>query len=157
MKLIAERVHEAPLSPDSEPLALPATSPSSNMRVNTVIAAWACMVMGAGIIFGAPADPFALAFGAPLAIAGAILLVLGVGMNTEARADPEEVAAWSPDAVKMPDAGRVMYRVDTSLDAPIKTSILCGRCGHIEWVDGRKPAVYDCVECGTGLWVAEEE
>ena len=127
------------------------------MRVNTVIAAWSCMVLGAGIIFGVPTDPFALALGAPLAIAGAILLVLGIGMNTEARADPEEVAATAPDAVTKPNAGRAKNRVDTSLDTPIKTSILCGRCGHIEWVDGRKPAVYDCVECGTGLWTAEEE
>ena len=86
-----------------------------------------------------------------------MLLFFALGMPSEAAVDPEELAAWAPDAVKMPDAGRVMYRVDTSLDAPIRTSILCGRCGHLEWVDGRKPAEYDCVGCSTMLWVAEEE
>ena len=90
-------------------------------------------------------------------IAGAALLLFGLGMPDESSVDPDELAAWAPDAVKMPDAGRAMYRVDTSLDPPIKTSILCGRCGHLEWVDGRKPAFYNCVECKTELWVAEEE
>jgi hypothetical protein len=78
-------------------------------------------------------------------------------MPDESSVDPDELAAWAPEAVKMPDAGRAMYRVDTSLDPPIKTSILCGRCGHLEWVDGRKPAFYNCLKCKTELWVAEEE
>ena len=29
-----------------------------------------------------------------------------------------------------------MYRVDY-LDEPIRTSILCGSCGHVEWVEGK--------------------
>jgi len=92
-----------------------------------------------------------------LSIAGAGLLIFGLGMPDESSVDPEELATWAPDAVKMPDAGRAMYRVDTSLDPPIKTSILCGRCGHLEWVNGKKPSFYNCVECKTTLWVAEEE
>jgi len=137
-------------------LSAPETS-ASHMRMNMVISAWACLLLGAGIIFGTNGDAFALAVGAPLSIAGAMLLVFALGMPSEAAVDPEELAAWAPDAVKMPDAGRAMYRVDTSLDPPIRTSILCGRCGHLEWRDGRKPAEYDCVECATTLWVAEEE
>ena len=137
-------------------LSPPATS-ASHVRMNMVISAWACLILGAGIIFGTNGDTFALAVGAPVSIAGAMLLFFALGMPSEAAVDPEELAAWAPDAVKMPDAGRVMYRVDTSLDAPIRTSILCGRCGHLEWVDGRKPAEYDCVGCSTMLWVAEEE
>ena len=130
---------------------------NSHRKLNTVIAAWACILLGAGIVFGTAGNTFAIAIGAPLSIAGVALLLFGLGMADESSVDPDELAAWAPDAVKMPDAGRAMYRVDTSLDPPIKTSILCGRCGHLEWVDGRKPAFYSCVECKTELWVAEEE
>ena len=31
------------------------------------------------------------------------------------------------------DAGRPMFRIDTTLDDPIRTSILCGRCAEITW------------------------
>ena len=122
-----------------------------------VLAAWACILLGAGIVFGTAGTAFAIAVGTPLSIAGAALLLFGLGMPDESSVDPDELAAWAPEAVKMPDAGRAMYRVDTSLDPPIKTSILCGRCGHLEWVDGRKPAFYNCLKCKTELWVAEEE
>ena len=122
-----------------------------------VIAAWSCLLLGAGIVFGTAGDTFAIAIGAPLSIAGAMMLLFGLGMPEGASVDPDELAAWAPDAVKMPDAGRAMYRVDTSLDPPIKTSILCGRCGHLEWIQGTKPRAYDCIECNTTLWVAEEE
>ncbi|HJL65037.1 MAG TPA: hypothetical protein QGF70_05560 [Candidatus Thalassarchaeaceae archaeon] len=138
-------------------MSAPLSTPASHLRTNTVIAAWACLVVGAGVILGVPGDPFALALGAPLAVSGVILLFIGLGMNTQSTNSPEEIAAWSPDAVKMPDAGRPMYRVDTSLDPPIRSSILCGRCGHLEWVDGSKPSFYDCVDCGTPLWIKEEE
>ena len=110
-----------------------------------VIAAWAAYFSVQGIVFGTAGNAFAIAVGAPLSIAGAALLLFGLGMPDESSVDPDELAAWAPDAVKMPDAGRAMYRVDTSLDPPIKTSILCGRCGHLEWVDGRKPPSYECV------------
>ena len=113
--------------------------PVSNRKLNLVIAAWVCILLGAGIVFGTAANTFAIAVGAPLSIAGAALLMFGLGLPDESSVNPEELAAWAPDAVKMPDAGRAMYRIDTSLDPPIKTSILCGRCGHLEWVNVRKP------------------
>ena len=138
-------------------MSAPSHSPTSHLRTNTVIAAWACLVTGAGVILGVPGDPFALALGTPIAIAGVILLFIGLGMKTESSINPEKVAAWAPDAVPMPDAGRAMYRIDTSLDPPIRSSILCGRCGHLEWVDGSKPSSYDCADCRTPLWIAEEE
>ena len=116
---------------------------TSHRKLNLVIAAWTCILLGAGIVFGTAGDTFAIAIGAPLSIAGVGLLIFGLGMPDESSVDPEELAAWAPDAVKMPDAGRAMYRVDTSLDPPIKTSILCGRCGHLEWVNGKKPSFYN--------------
>jgi transposase len=50
-----------------------------------------------------------------------------------------------------------MFRIDTTLDEPIRTSILCGRCANIEWVEGKKPKNFTCPSCGTELWVSEEE
>ena len=131
--------------------------PVSNRKLNLVIAAWVCILLAAGIVFGTAANTFAIAVGAPLSIAGAALLIFGLGLPDESSVNLEELAAWAPDAVKMPDAGRAMYRIDTSLDPPIRTSILCGRCGHLEWVNGRKPLSYECVKCEKVLWTQEEE
>jgi hypothetical protein len=57
----------------------------------------------------------------------------------------------------MPDSGRVMYRVDTTLIEPIRTSILCGKCANIYWIDGTKPKTFDCPNCLITLWHEEEE
>mgnify|MGYP001254536868 CR=1 FL=1 len=126
-------------------------------KVNTVLAAWACLILGGGIALTSDASEFALATAVPLVIAGAVLLMIGLGMEDEGSSDPNSVADWEPDSTKMPDAGRVMFRVDTTLDPPIRTSILCGRCGKVDWVDGRKPKSHTCSECDTLLWESEEE
>jgi len=126
-------------------------------KVNTVLAAWACLILGGGIALTSSASDFALATAAPLALAGAVMLLFGLSMDDESEADPDSVADWEPDSSKMPDAGRVMFRVDTTLDSPIRTSILCGRCGKVDWVEGRKPKTHTCSECDTLLWESEEE
>ena len=126
-------------------------------KVNTVLAAWACLILGGGIALTSDASEFALATAVPLVIAGAVLLMIGLGMEDEGSSDPNSVADWEPDSTKMPDAGRVMFSFDTTLDPPIRTSILCGRCGKVDWVDGRKPKSHTCSECDTLLWESEEE
>ena len=50
-----------------------------------------------------------------------------------------------------------MFRIDTTLDEPIRTSILCGRCAEITWIEGRKPKTFTCPSCGIDLWKSEEE
>ena len=74
---------------------------------------------------------------------------------------PEEVAVWEPDSGPLPRAGgKIMFRVDTTLDDPIRTSILCGACGVITWVEGPQPKGFNCPQCALELWVeppAEEE
>ena len=132
-------------------------APESNLRTNTVLAAWVCIALGSGIILSSGVSAFALAIAAPLAIAGIVLLVAGLGMAVEENVDPEKVAAWEPESTKMPDAGRVMYRIDTTLEPPIRTSVLCGRCGNLDWVDGPKPKAHSCNSCSTLLWESEEE
>ena len=126
-------------------------------KVNTVLAAWTCLILGGGIALASDASEFTLATAVPLVVAGALLLMIGLGMEDEGSLDPDSVADWEPDSTKMPDAGRVMFRVDTTLDPPIRTSILCGRCGKVDWVDGRKPKSHTCSECDTLLWESEEE
>jgi ribosomal protein S27AE len=69
---------------------------------------------------------------------------------------PEEIENWLPAAEQLPDAGRVMYRVDTTLDEPIRSSILCGPCGTVTTIDGHKPSEYACPKCGIRLWQEEE-
>ena len=81
---------------------------TSHRKLNMVIAAWTCILLGAGIVFGTAGNAFAIALGAPLSIAGAALLLFGLGMPDESSVDPDELAAWAPDAVKMPDAGRAL-------------------------------------------------
>ena len=130
---------------------------SGSRKVNTVLTAWICLILGAGIALTSSASDFTLATAAPLALAGAVLLMFGLSMDEDGEADPDSVADWEPDSSKMPDAGRVMFRVDTTLDPPIRTSILCGRCGKVDWVKGRKPKSHTCSECYTLLWESEEE
>ena len=126
-------------------------------KVNTVLAAWACLILGGGIALTSTTSDFALATAAPLALAGAVLLLFGLSMGEEGEVDSKSIADWEPDSSKMPDAGRVMFRVDTTLDPPIRTSILCGRCGKVDWVEGRKPRSHTCSKCDTMLWESEEE
>ena len=69
----------------------------------------------------------------------------------------EEILSWEPDKTQMPESGRVMYRIDTTLIEPIRTSILCGKCGNIYWEEGVKPKSFDCPDCLITLWYEEEE
>jgi len=128
----------------------------SNRRLNTVFAGWICIAMGSGIILSDHSD-FAVSFAAPLSIGGILLLVVGIGMEYGVNVSSSAVASWVPELSEMPDAGRPMYRVDTTLQKPVRTSVLCGRCAHLEWVDGSKPKSYQCRGCGTELWLTEEE
>jgi hypothetical protein len=80
---------------------------------------------------------------------------MGLGMDAQKSISPEKIESWTPDASLLPDAGRAMYRVDTTLNEPIRTSILCGKCGNIVWVEGRKPSIFSCNNCNILLW--EEE
>ena len=67
----------------------------------------------------------------------------------------EKIAGWIPASEEMVEAGRVMYRVDTTLDEPINSTILCGSCGEVTLIDGPKPSDFTCPVCKEELW--EEE
>lgn len=126
-------------------------------RLNIVISAWICIALGSTIAISSGSSSFSLALAAPLSIGGVILLIIGLNIDSKKSVDSRIIESWTPDASLMPDSGRAMYRIDTTLNEPIKTSILCGRCGNIVWVEGRKPKSYSCHVCNVLLWASEEE
>ena len=127
-----------------------------NRRLNTVIAGWICIAIGSGISL-ADASLFSLSLAAPLSIGGIILLLAGLSMDGDPTLDSQAISSWAPEKIAMPDAGRPMFRVDTTLEEPIRTSVLCGRCTNLEWFEGPKPKAYRCPECRAILWETEEE
>ena len=83
-------------------------------------------------------------------------MIVGIAMGNDADNSPIH-KEWEPSAIELRDAGRPMFRIDTTLDKPIRTSILCGRCAEITWIEGRKPKTFTCPSCGVDLWKSEEE
>ena len=129
-----------------------------HLRTNLFITSWTLILLAAGISIGLPGAG-GLAISAPFGIIGGGMLIWAISMKEEPKGLSEkEISKWAPDADPMPPGagGSIMYRVDTTLDDPIRTSILCGACGHLEWNDGTKPSAYTCVECGQVLWEEEE-
>ncbi len=124
------------------------------LRQNLLIAGLLCIVIGAA----AATNQSMLPFGATIGVLGIALFVWGFSTPEEVQGmSQEEIDSWKPKADSLPDAGRVMYRVDTTLYEPKKTTILCGSCGNIAEVDGGRPQMFNCPECGIFLWEDEEE
>ncbi|MDP6907076.1 MAG: hypothetical protein QF440_06630 [Candidatus Thalassarchaeaceae archaeon] len=129
-----------------------------HIRTNLFIAAWVLILFSIAITAGLPGTSGIL-IAAPSGLIGGGMLIWAIGMKNEPKPMTDnEVANWAPDAEIMgPGAGgSIMFRVDTTLDSPIRTSILCGPCGHLEWVDGARPKMYSCASCGMILWDEEE-
>lgn len=126
------------------------------VRQNLLVSGIACLSVGAMITLGL--DPALAPFGATIGAAGIILFIWGFSTKPDDFGlSPKEIAAWQPSPGQMPESGRVMYRIDTTLDEPITTTILCGACGEIAKVDGAKPHSWDCPSCDVFLWHNEEE
>jgi formylmethanofuran dehydrogenase subunit E len=66
----------------------------------------------------------------------------------------KEIRDWTPEVGELPEGaeGSVMYRIDTTIDEPVRTSVLCGKCGELTWVDGLRPQTFICLGCDTMLW-----
>ena len=127
----------------------------SNRQLNTIISAWLCIAIGSGLTLSG-GSTFSIGLSAPLSIGGVVLLLVGITMGNDAEKSPSH-KEWEPSAAELRDAGRPMFRIDTTLDNPIRTSILCGRCAEITWTEGRKPKTFTCPSCGVDLWKSEEE
>ena len=131
------------------------SSSRGNKRVNLAISGWICIVIGSGVILGSGASGLSFAIATPISISGIVLLMAAIGMANGDGLSIEEIRAWSPEGDLLPDAGGPMYRVDTTLIPPIKTTILCGRCGNLEMIDCPRQSIYSCEICEIDLW--EEE
>jgi len=129
----------------------------SHVKINIIISGWVCIILGSLLLFSSGESSLVLSFAAPVSVLGLILLILGLMYKDEGSINPEEILSWEPDKTEMPESGRVMYRVDTTLIKPIRTSILCGKCGNIYWEEGVKPKSFDCPDCLITLWYEEEE
>ncbi len=123
-----------------------------NPRENFILSGAVCIVFGA---FFTVAEIYLLA--GTIGISGVALFIIGMSIKSDMGLSEKEIREWLPSSEGMPDAGRVMYRVDTTIDKPITTSILCGACAHIEVVKGKRPQTYTCVSCERFLWLDEEE
>jgi hypothetical protein len=129
----------------------------TNVRTNMFIASWLCIILASGLVF---TGAMGLVVGAPIGLAGAILLLFAIARVDEPTPMSEKaIGEWAPEGVEMPEGvgGSVMFRVDTTLDDPIKTSILCGNCGEVTWKDGKRPSNFTCPACETELWDHPEE
>ena len=78
-------------------------APESNLRTNTVLAAWVCIALGSGIILSSGISAFALAVAVPLAIAGIVLLVVGVRGGGRNRQKTKKKIAQTPETVSLSD------------------------------------------------------
>jgi len=122
-----------------------------SVRENFLIAGLICLTTGA---FFSVAGILSLA--GPIGLSGIVLFLLGMTIKSNQGLTPEEIANWVPESTQLPDAGRVMYRVDVTLDEPKTCSVLCGPCGHLEVLETDRPLGYSCPACSTILWDEEE-
>ena len=123
-----------------------------NGKENLLIAGLICLVFGAFLTVGG-----IYSMGATIGVGGLVLFIVGMSVNTERSMSPEEIENWIPSEEKLPDAGRVMYRVDTTLDEPKRSSILCGPCGTVTELEGGRPSTFTCPACNVFLYEDEEE
>ena len=120
-------------------------------RENFLITGFVCILFGASMSV-AGLGPMAVTVG----LFGIVFFLVGMTLGRQSGLSPAAIAQWQPDGERLPEAGRFMYRVDVTLDEPIRTSILCGVCGHVEVLDGSRPSAFTCPSCSTSLWDEEE-
>jgi len=126
-----------------------------HLRTNLLLTSIICLVIGAMFIISK--EDLGISIGAPISLLGMVIFIWGVSINEEnAGWSKEKIAKWIPDAEEMAEAGRIMYRVDTTLDEPIITTVLCGSCGNISEQEGVKPKTFACPTCSKELWQEEE-
>ena len=123
-----------------------------NRRENFLISGIVLIIFGALFSLGVN-----IVMGAVVGLSGIVCFIVGMSVPSDMGMSPEAIENWKPSMEKLHDAGRFMYRVDVTMDEPIKSTILCGPCGHLETVDGARPVEYTCPACGRQLWADEEE
>ena len=123
-----------------------------NVRENLILSGMICIAFGAFLTVGG-----VLSMGAVIGVSGVLLFVIGMSVPSQQSMNEQEIAAWTPTPEQLPDANRIMYREDVTLDEPKKTTILCGSCGKVTELDGDRPTSFTCPACNTFLYEDEEE
>ena len=90
-----------------------------NRRENFLISGIVLIVLGALFSLGVNS-----AMGGVMGISGILCFIIGMSVPSEMEMSREAIANWQPSMERLPDAGRFMYRVDVTLDEPIKSTIL---------------------------------
>tara|TARA_B100001540_G_C15601181_1_gene548669 strand:- start:177 stop:518 length:342 start_codon:yes stop_codon:yes gene_type:complete len=111
-----------------------------------------CIAFGAFLSVGG-----VLSMGAVIGVSGLLLFIIGMSTPSQRTMSEQDIAAWTPSSEQLPDANRIMYRVDVTIDEPKKTTILCGPCGSVTELDGDRPTSFTCPACNTFLYEDEEE
>ena len=125
---------------------------SLNPRENLILGGFICITFGA---FFTISGVFTLA--STVGVLGIVLFILGMSIRSNLGMSDEAVRNWRPAEGQLPDAGRVMYRIDVTIDEPIESTIVCGPCGKVTVIPGSKPSNFTCDYCHTELWNDEEE
>ena len=123
-----------------------------NPRENFILSGFICISFGAFFSIGG-----IYSMGATVGVCGLILFIIGMSMKSNIGMSKEAIEDWTPSGEMLPDAGRVMYRVDVTLDEPIRSTIVCGPCGNVEIQECSRPQSYTCPKCSILLWESEEE
>ena len=131
------------------------------LRKNLILSGWVCLIIGTGLVFSDSSGMLSI-IGTTLSLAGLGLIILGISSKNQGMG-PSQVAAWKPsqDDLEDPLASnfenkRIKFRIDTTLDEPIKTSILCGNCSELTIIEDLKPKFFKCPACKLELWDEEE-
>ena len=85
-----------------------------NPRENLILGGFICIAFGA---FFTVAEVYTLA--STVGVLGIALFVIGMSLKSNIGLSKEAVRNWRPAEGKLPDAGRVMYRVDVTIDDEI--------------------------------------
>jgi len=125
---------------------------SRNPRENFILAGFICIAFGAFFTVGG-----IYSLGATVGVCGIVIFIIGMSLKTQIGMSEKAIQDWKPSGGVLPEAGRVMYRVDVTMDEPIKSTIVCGPCGHVEIILGPRPISHTCSKCSVLLWQSEEE
>ena len=131
------------------------------LRTNFIFSGWICLIFGTGIVFSDFGGVLSV-IGSTMSLSGLALIILGISSKQQAMS-PNQIANWKPSKEDLDDPlspnfenKKVKYRIDTTLDEPIKTSILCGKCSEITIIENSKPKSFICPKCKLQLWDEEE-
>ena len=131
------------------------------MRKNLIISGWICLILGTGAVFS-DLDGMLSIIGTTISMAGLGLIILGIGSKEQGMTS-EQISSWKPSQEDLDESSdlnfedkRIKFRIDTTLDDPIKTSILCGNCSKLTIINNSKPKSFKCPKCKFELWDEEE-